>query len=51
MSQVVISDAQLNHKISMKPADESSDFDMTQLLLLGKVEYDGGPIFKVVLEC
>ena len=24
---------------------------MTQLLLLGKVEYGGGPIFKVVLEC
>ena len=25
--------------------------DMTQLLLLGKFEYGGGPIFKVVLEC
>ena len=25
--------------------------NMTQLLLLGKVEYGGGPIFKVVLEC
>ena len=25
--------------------------DMTQLLLLGKVEYGGGPIFKVVQEC
>ena len=24
---------------------------MTQLLLLGKFEYTGGPIFKVVLEC
>ena len=24
---------------------------MTQLLLLGKLEYTGGPIFKVVLEC
>ena len=24
---------------------------MTQLLLLGKFEYGGGPIFKVVLEC
>ena len=24
---------------------------MTQLLLLGKFEYSGGPIFKVVLEC
>ena len=23
----------------------------TQLLLLGKFEYTGGPIFKVVLEC
>jgi len=27
------------------------DPDMTQLLLLGKFEYTGGPIFKVVLEC
>ena len=25
--------------------------DMSQLLLLGKSEYGGGPIFKVVLEC
>ena len=25
--------------------------DMTQLLLLGKFEYGGGPIFNVVLEC
>ena len=25
--------------------------DMSQLLLLGKVEYGGGPIFEVVLEC
>ena len=25
--------------------------DMTQLLLLGKFEYTGEPIFKVVLEC
>ena len=24
---------------------------MTQLLLLGKFEYTGGPIFKVVIEC
>ena len=24
--------------------------DMTQLLLFGKVEYGGGPIFKVVLS-
>ena len=27
------------------------DGDMSQLLLLGKFEYGGGPIFKVVLEC
>ena len=26
-------------------------FIMTHLLLLGKFEYTGGPIFKVVLEC
>ena len=25
--------------------------NMSQLLLLGKFEYTGGPIFKVVLEC
>ena len=25
--------------------------DMSHLLLLGKFEYGGGPIFKVVLEC
>ena len=24
---------------------------MSQLLLLGKFEYGGGPIFRVVLEC
>ena len=30
---------------------EPSEDDMTQLLLLGKFEYTGGPIFKVVLEC
>ena len=24
---------------------------MSQMLLLGKFEYGGGPIFKVVLEC
>ena len=24
---------------------------MSHLLLLGKFEYNGGPIFKVVLEC
>ena len=27
------------------------EMNMTQLLLLGKYEYGGGPIFKVVLEC
>ena len=26
-------------------------YNMSQLLLLGKFEYTGGPIFKVVLEC
>ena len=26
-------------------------YDMSHLLLLGKFEYGGGPIFKVVLEC
>ena len=31
--------------------DDDDDDDRTQLLLLGKVEYGGGPIFKVVLEC
>ena len=33
-----------------KSADQKQ-FNMTQLLLLGKVEYGWGPIFKVVLEC
>ena len=28
-----------------------TDGGTTQLLLLGKFEYTGGPIFKVVLEC
>ena len=28
-----------------------TNLNMTQLLLLGKFEYGGGPIFKVVLEC
>ena len=33
-------------------ADELEEMtNMTQLLLLGKFEYTGGPIFKVVLEC
>ena len=29
----------------------ADDEDMSHLLLLGKFEYTGGPIFKVVLEC
>ena len=29
----------------------SRKHDMSHLLLLGKFEYGGGPIFKVVLEC
>ena len=35
----------MNKKVS------STGMYMTQLLLLGKFEYGGGPIFKVVLEC
>ena len=27
------------------------DVDMTHSQMLGKFEYTGGPIFKVVLEC
>ena len=30
---------------------EKATSDMSHLLLLGKFEYGGGPIFKVVLEC
>ena len=30
---------------------EEKKSNMSQLLLLGKFEYTGGPIFKVVLEC
>ena len=30
---------------------KDSKTERTQLLLLGKFEYTGGPIFKVVLEC
>ena len=30
---------------------EDSSSNMTQLLLLGKFDYTGGPIFEVVLEC
>ena len=32
-------------------AEDEDDVDKSQLLLLGKFEYTGGPIFKVVLEC
>ena len=30
---------------------KSFTIDMSQLLVLGKLESGGGPIFKVVLEC
>ena len=33
------------------PGAESRNLGKSQLLLLGKFEYTGGPIFKVVLEC
>ena len=33
------------------PIDKDGGCYMSQLLLLGKFEYGGGPIFKVVLEC
>ena len=38
-------------EIYVDNVDGSNDDDMSQLLLLGKFEYGGGPIFKVVLEC
>ena len=31
--------------------EQNNVIHMSQLLLLGKFEYGGGPIFKVVLEC
>ena len=37
-------------KIFIRTAD-SHILPMSQLLLLGKFEYGGGLIFKVVLEC
>ena len=37
--------------ISANNGSTLETLDMSQLLLLGKVEYGGGPIFKVVLEC
>ena len=44
----------LRRGLDSRPGDDHRLFialDMTQLLLLGKFEYTGGPIFKVVLEC
>ena len=49
---VVVMDKSTNlDGIKNKMAGTSSPIvlDMTQLLLLGKVEYGGGPIFEVVL--
>ena len=37
--------------VFLNPTKKEYMEDMTQLLLLGKFEYTGGPIFKVVLEC
>ena len=37
--------------ISANNGSTLETLDMSQLLLLGKVEYGGGPIFEVVLEC
>ena len=37
--------------ISRPEAKKTWILDMSHLLLLGKFEYTGGPIFKVVLEC
>ena len=36
--------------IDMLYINHGADY-MSQLLLLGKFKYGGGPIFKVVLEC
>ena len=36
---------------SVRGQGPRQQINMTQLLLLGKFEYTGGPIFKVVLEC
>ena len=38
----------INQSIAVRPLHIAY---MSQLLLLGKFEYGGGPIFKVVLEC
>ena len=37
--------------ISANNGSTLETLDMSQLLLLGKVEYGGEPIFEVVLEC
>ena len=37
--------------VSLNNGGNPTTLNMTQLLLLGKFEYTGGPIFKVVLEC
>ena len=37
--------------IQQRIGTDLSQFYMSHLLLLGKFEYTGGPIFKVVLEC
>ena len=37
--------------LSLVPVFTVQHCDMSHLLLLGKFEYTGGPIFKVVLEC
>ena len=39
------------HVCTQNPRPNLSNTHMSQLLLLEKVEYDGGPIFKVVLGC
>ena len=44
-------DRQASLHLLQKIDDWSLLVYMTQLLLLGKFEYTGGPIFKVVLEC
>ena len=41
----------LKFSVVWSSAGYCSQIYMTQLLLLGKFEYTGGPIFKVVLEC
>ena len=40
-----------HHLINDNDDHDDDDDDMTQCRILGKFEYTGGPIFKVVLEC